>query len=291
MQAGSGNIILKSGSTVTAGIPVSDKTQVMIDGSKLIINPKADLDYRKIYSLNIGSGVLEHLGENSWIWRGLNSIDFTAASATDKTAPRLSSTFPKDFSKNIAVDSNITLQFNESVKAGGANFVLKSGGKIVTSIAVTDTSQVSISGSTSISNPKSDLSSAKAFRFSASNGIVEDLAGNDWLSGSSDLFQFTKSATSTPADRTQPKSPRLETQFPSPASDIVFSFNESIKIQNLSAIKLFRAESSYQKIGNDPGFTASINDRKLKLNPSTNLNKSVIYKVEFGSGFIRQYLD
>ena len=73
--------------------------------------------------------------------------------ATDSVKPLLSSITPTDSASGVAIGANFVLSFNETVKAGTGNFVVKSGSTTVATIAVTDTSQVTFSGSTVTINP------------------------------------------------------------------------------------------------------------------------------------------
>ncbi len=81
-----------------------------------------------------------------------------SGTVTDTTAPTLTSRSPADEATNVAANSNIVLTFNEAVRAGSGNITITnltaSGSR---TIAVTDTSQVSFSGSTMTINPAHDL--------------------------------------------------------------------------------------------------------------------------------------
>ena len=72
--------------------------------------------------------------------------------------PTLTSTLPADNATGVALDSNITLTFNETVVAGSGNLTLfKSDNTQVEAIAV-GSGQVTISGNAVTINPTANLS-------------------------------------------------------------------------------------------------------------------------------------
>ena len=97
----------------------------------------------------------------------------------DLTAPLLVSSTPADDAVNVGLTSTILLQFNESVKAGTGNIVIhkSSDGSVVATIAVTDTSQVSVNTYTFIT-PKNPFDSGTGYYITIDPGAIVDLAGN-----------------------------------------------------------------------------------------------------------------
>src|SRR6188508_358793 len=96
----------------------------------------------------------------------------------DRTAPQLQQTTPADNATGVAVSANLTLTFNEAVKAGAGNFEIRNAanGTLVQSIAVTDASKVTFSSSQVTINPGSDLSPETSYYVTFASGVVRDLA-------------------------------------------------------------------------------------------------------------------
>ena len=133
---------------------------------------------------------------------GAYSLSATAAAApTDTTAPTLSSRSPADESTNVAVGSNIVLTFSEAVRAGSGDITITNlttgGGR---TIAVTDTSQVSFSGSTMTINPSADLSAGNRFEVTFGSGVVKDTAGNNYAGLTTGALNFNTAAATTSSD-------------------------------------------------------------------------------------------
>jgi methionine-rich copper-binding protein CopC len=94
-------------------------------------------------------------------------------------APTLSSSSPADNASGIAVGSNIVLTFSEAVAAGTGNIVISNGTDTRT-ISVTDTSQVTISGSTVTVNPTADLQAGSTYNVQMASGVIKDATGNNY---------------------------------------------------------------------------------------------------------------
>src|SRR5262249_58067799 len=88
--------------------------------------------------------------------------------------PTLSSSTPTDDATGRAVGSNLTLTFSEAVKAGSGNIVIHkvSDDSAVATIAIGDSSQVSISGSTVTINPTADLAAGTAYYVTHRESVV-----------------------------------------------------------------------------------------------------------------------
>jgi methionine-rich copper-binding protein CopC len=105
---------------------------------------------------------------------------------SDTVAPTLVSSNPADNATNVALTPQIQLQFSETVKAGTGNIVIHkmSDGSAVATIAVTDTSQVSVNTYTFIT-PKSGFEAATGYYVTIDAGAFVDLAGNPFAGISS----------------------------------------------------------------------------------------------------------
>ncbi len=79
----------------------------------------------------------------------------------------------------VGVGSNLYLSFAQPIVLGSGNITLSNGAGDVRTIPVTDTSQVSIRGtSTLVINPKADLLAGSSYSVQYAAGIVKDTSGN-----------------------------------------------------------------------------------------------------------------
>jgi methionine-rich copper-binding protein CopC len=127
----------------------------------------------------------------------------TPTLAMDMISPVLSSSTPSDNATGVLLSSNIVLNFNESVRLGTmGNIVITNAVDIndTRTISVTDTTQVSVLGSTLTINPSNDLKAGYDYNVKFASGVVTDLAGNAFA-GISDatILNFTTVTNGTTA--------------------------------------------------------------------------------------------
>lgn len=121
------------------------------------------------------------------------SITFTL----DTTAPTLSSSTPADNATGVPPSGNIVLTFSENVAAGTGNIVV-SDGTNSTTISVTDTSQVTFSGTTVTINPTDDASPSTSYYVQLAGGVITDTAGNAYAGiADTTTLNFTTAAAPT----------------------------------------------------------------------------------------------
>ncbi|MBV5304695.1 MAG: Ig-like domain-containing protein, partial [Chlorobium sp.] len=113
--------------------------------------------------------------------------------------PTLTSSTPSDNATNVAVFSNIVLSFSEAVQAGSGNIIITADtSSDVRQIAVTDSSQVAINGSTVTLNPTADLQAGNHYHLEMASGVIKDMAGNAYAGISNPAtLDFTTNALPT----------------------------------------------------------------------------------------------
>jgi uncharacterized delta-60 repeat protein len=118
--------------------------------------------------------------------------------APDATAPTLDDwTADANGDNAIGITENIVLSFSENVLRGNGNIVIKnvSDDSVVETIAVTDTTKISISGKTVTINPATNLQFQTDYYFTVASGAFKDAAGNDFAGITDSSLSFT---TTTP---------------------------------------------------------------------------------------------
>lgn len=179
VKAGNGNItILNANGTVFRSIAISDTTQVRFEGNSVVIDPAVNLVGGQAYVINIAAGAITDMAGNPYAGiSGTTAWNFSTVSV-DTAPPQTISLSPADDVSGVAAGANLVLQFNEAVVAGNGNIVIRSGNQVIRTIAVTDTSQVTISGSTVTINPAADLPAGAAISVTIDAGALRDQAGN-----------------------------------------------------------------------------------------------------------------
>ncbi len=192
----SGNITVKNltdGTNTT--IPVTDTVQVSISGAVFTINPTANLLSVKNYAVQIDSTAIKDLANNAFA--GITN-DTTWNFATADTPPVISSFSPADNATGVAVGTNLVATFSENIVRGTGNITIRNvSNSTSATIAVTDTTQVSISGAVLTINPTADLLPSKNYAIRIASTAIDDTAGNSYAgiaTGNSTTWNFTTAA-------------------------------------------------------------------------------------------------
>lgn len=109
----------------------------------------------------------------------------------DQTAPTLVGATPADNGTNVARGADIVLRFSEAVRAGNGDITLTDGAGDTRTIAVSDTTQVRISGDAVTINPSADLRPGTAYDVIVPAGVFTDTAGNAFAGIARDSLDFT----------------------------------------------------------------------------------------------------
>ena len=110
------------------------------------------------YYVQIAATAFDDVNGNSYA--GISDKTTYSFTTADETAPVVSSVSPADDATAVATNSNFVLNFSEAVDVETGNIVIykASDDSVLESIDVTDSSQVTGTGSTQITiNPSGDL--------------------------------------------------------------------------------------------------------------------------------------
>jgi len=175
----SSTFTLKQGAVSVAGI-------VSYTGTTATFSPSVALTGNTLYSATITTGAKDVSGNQlaaNYTW------SFTTAVPSDVTAPTIISVTPANSGTAVAVTSNATAVFSESMSAGlitTSTFTMKQG-----TTAVVGT--VTYSGTTATFTPSAALAGGTVYTCTLTTG-VKDLAGNAMASNYT--WSFTTVATS-----------------------------------------------------------------------------------------------
>jgi methionine-rich copper-binding protein CopC len=178
VEAGNGSInLFNADGTLFSSISVRDTNQVTFNGNTATINPSANLVAGASYYVTIEAGVFTDRAGNAWSGiSGTSTWNFSTG-VTDTGAPQLVNLTPTDDTTNLSRSANLVMQFNEPVVAGTGNITIRSNGAVVHTIAITDTSRVTINGSTVIVDPPADLAAGAEFSVMVDAGALRDATG------------------------------------------------------------------------------------------------------------------
>jgi methionine-rich copper-binding protein CopC len=116
----------------------------------------------------------------------------------DTVAPTLSSSSPTDNATSVSASASLVLTFSEAIAAGTGNIIVSDGASDVRTIAVTDTTQVTIAGKIVTIKPTLALHASTAYNIQMAAGVITDVAGNNYAGiSSATTLNFTTSALPT----------------------------------------------------------------------------------------------
>jgi len=176
--------------TVIESFNVANSPYVILSGgTTMTINPTITLSYDMHYYVTLGEGVVKDRAGNKY--SGLIGYDFHTVQG-DFVAPEVVHFSPADGGIEVAVDSNITLTFSEAITADSGVIEIHSdyaAGTLVESFDIATSSKVTISGDTLTIDPTADLLEGVHYYVTLANGVVEDLAGNNYAGTTSYDFK------------------------------------------------------------------------------------------------------
>jgi len=285
VKAGTGNIVLKKDDgTIIATISITDP-QVAISGNTVTINPTNDLPSGTAMHVLVGTDAIKDASNNNFA--GISSATEWNFSTTDATSPTVTNKTPADNATNVSTNSNLILTFDEPVKAGSGNIVLKKkDGTTITTIAISDP-QVVISGNTVTINPTNDLPAGTEMNILIDATALEDISGNDYV-GITDptTWNFT---TSVAPDLTAPTltsvTPVDGSTNVGANSDLVLTFNEAIAKGTGNIVLKNDNGTIISTISiNDPQVTISGNT--VTINPTNDLPVGTALHILIDAGAI-----
>jgi len=209
----------------------------------------------------------------------INELEFFGDA--DSTAPTLSSSTPADNATGVAVDSNIVLNFSESVDAESGNITLKktSDNSTVETISVTG-ELVSGSGSSQITvNPSSTLDSSTEYYVLIDASAFDDSSSNSYAGiSSTTALSFTTAdvqnptlSSSTPADNATAVA--LD-------ANIVLNFSEAVDAESGNiTIKKTYDDSTIETIDVTGAKVSGSGGTEITINPGNDLSEQTEYYV------------
>lgn len=272
VKAGVGDIVISNGSDVRT-VAIDDASQVGFDSDIVTINLADDLLPDTKYVLTMGSGVITDIADHPNT--GLLSSYYI-------TAPEISQLLlvdsnPRDGSSAFKADDDITLHFNEAIKAGAGNLVF-SNGIDTRIIAIDDKDQVTFDGGNVIINPAEDLIPRTTYTAQMASGVITDKAGIPYTGFTNATFSAIDSGP-LPFYESGQRFDNVKID-----QDIGFFFDEEVIAGNGNII--ISDGSDIRTI--DIKDTSQITFEKdiLTINPTADLAQNTIYTVQIPNNVI-----
>ena len=279
VDAESGNITIKKTSDDST-IETIDVTGAKVSGSggtQITVNPSTTLDGETEYYVLIDATAFDDAQGGSYI--GISSTTALSFTTADVANPTLTSSTPSDNATGIAINSNIILNFNETVTVSNGNITIKksSDDSTVEQIDITS-GQVSGSNSTQLTvNPSSDLDEGTEFYIQIDSTAVVDTSSNAY-----DGINDTTTLSFTTSDDTNPtlssSSPADNASGVEVDVNIVLNFSESVDAESGNiTIKKTSDDTTVETIDVTGGQVSGSGSSQITVNPSSDLDNGVEY--------------
>ncbi len=178
-DSGTISLIDKTDGSDTRIINLPNPSQLSVSGTSLIINPTTALELGTNYEVVISAGAILRSGSTVSPFTGTTANQWTFRTADpDPTAPLITGRSPADNATNVPYNSNIVATFDDSIVAGSGMITLRNltNASRSRTIAVTDASQVTISGKILTIDPSFPLDADTDYAVQISTGTVRNFA-------------------------------------------------------------------------------------------------------------------
>ena len=282
VNAGDGDIIIKKTSDNNVFETIAANSNLVTGtGTDVIeINPSNTFASGTEYYVVIDSDAFKDLTGN--YYAGISSTTALSFTTLDSTNPSLSSSSPAHLDTDVAVDTNIVLNFSEAVDVESGNITIKktSDDSTVETIDVTST-KVTGSGSTQITiNPSSALDDSTEFYLIIDATAFDDAAGNSYagIDNTNSMLSFTS------IDNTNPT---LSSSVPvdnatgvSAVANITLTFSEAVDVESGNiTIKKTSDDSTLETIDVTENKVTGTGTNQITINPSNTFSSSTEYYV------------
>lgn len=190
VQRGNGNIVLRNAAgDLIETFDAATSSAISISRNVLTVNPTANLSYNTQYVLSLEAGSLRDLAGNDF--GGTSSYSFKTR--RDTFGPIATEVVPVNGVLAAAPEGNITLVFDENIRRGRGNIVIRNeAGQLVESFSAATSNRISINGRNLTINPTRDLSPNSKYSVSFAGGALTDEVGNQ--AKASPVFRFRTGA-------------------------------------------------------------------------------------------------
>ena len=217
---------------------------------------------------------------------GNDTYTYSSLLKPDKTEPTVLNFSPVNNANSVNVGSNISVTFNEGIKRGVGNIILKtSTGSIIANYGLSS-SNVTASGSTLTIDPTDDLNFSTVYKVELGAGSVKDSWGNDFAGSATYSFTTVPEPPDTIAPTVISTSPTDEATAISVDSNIIVVFSEPIQ-RGSGLITLKTLAGSVVSIYDQNSTNLTIENKTLTINPTSDFDYITAYKVEFSPGSVK----
>ena len=265
-----------NGTAVTGAVSYNAATRVAT------LDPTANLNAGTTYTATLTGGgtAIRDAADNP-----LDSNSWTFTTATDSTAPTLSTRTPAAGATSIAVGANISATFSEAVQAvDNATFTLRTGTATGTGTAVSGAVTYNPLTRVATLDPTANLAAATTYTATLTGGgtAIRDNANNALVTTN---WSFT---TAAPADTAVPtvttRAPAAAATAVAVGTNVTATFNEAVQGVSGTTFALRTGTATGTGTAVSGAVTYDAATRVATLNPTANLAAGTTYTATLTGG-------
>lgn len=208
----------------------------------------------------------------------LNLYVTNEAGGGSQALPQLWVFAPTRSANAVGLGSNLYLTFAANVVAGTGNITLIGSGGDTRTIAVTDTTQVTISGATVKINPTADLVPNTAYSVQFASGVFRDAAGTATQAVSDAQKLAFTSVPDTTAPTLASSTPIDNATAIAEGGNLTLTFSEPVKA-GTGAITISNGSDDVRTIAATDTTQVTFNGTTVTVNPTADLRSGTAYHV------------
>ncbi len=275
--------IYQSGGTLLETIAANDAAKVTVSGSRVTINPAANLALNTGYHVQIDSGAFVDTATSANPYAGISTTstwNFTTTAGAAAT-----SYVPANGATNFSETGTLYLYLSESVNAVAGKYIriYKADGTLVETLSVTN--NVSTYGATVTVKPSACLPSGSYYVQIDAGAFTGVTSGSSYAG----IANATTWAFSTVADTTAPTisstNPSANVTSIGVSNDLSVTFSERVSAVGGKNIKIYKSDGTLaESLAADDTTKVSFSGSKVWLKPSRDLDYSTNYYVTIDAG-------
>ncbi|HSP43348.1 MAG TPA: Ig-like domain-containing protein [Luteolibacter sp.] len=194
---GTGSVTIKNLTAVTEQVITLPDAQVSLSGRDLIIDPAANLAFDSTFAVLISGNALEDFSGNAFPGISDDTVWNVSTAAQDLNPPLISVKSPEDDVTGVSIGANIVATFDQNLIPGTGDIVIKDllDDSTTQTIAVTDTSQVTLSDNVLTINPAAFLESGRSYAVQIPGTALRNFSDVDFAGIANDTeWNFTTAA-------------------------------------------------------------------------------------------------
>ena len=162
---GAGSVTIKNLTAATEQAITLPDAQVSLSGRDLVINPASNLAFDSTFAVLISADAVEDLSGNAFVGISDDTVWNISTVEQNLNPPVITVKSPADDVTGVGFGANIVATFDQNLILGTGDIVIKDllDDSSTQTIAVTDASQVTLSGNVLTINPATNLESGRSY--------------------------------------------------------------------------------------------------------------------------------